>query len=205
MKRREFLRGAAIVPMSVAAARWSAFAETLARGAKYSVISAVVYDERYLDCRLFAETLARQGARTFGSGGDAVSIWYTVLQPYLGRQGGLVAGLTTDSDRTASRACGAEMCWRLVYQGSHDCRVSDRLVHRLRGKGVEREVYRALLCDETPWPQAVADALARTPSSEAVTRAVRAFSAVTTSHSAGHPGYLASWLLAPSPLTHRPS
>ncbi len=202
MKRREFLRGAAIAPVGVAATHWSAFAQTLAHGMKSSAISAVVYDERYLDCRFFADVLARQGARAFQSGGDAVSVWYGALQPYLARHGGLVAGMTTDSDRTASCACGAETGWRLVYEGSHDCRISDRLVHRLRGKEVEREVYRALLCDETPWPEAVARGLSRPPLPDAVTYTARALSAVTSSQSADHPGYLASWLLAPAHLPH---
>lgn len=194
MNRRDFLKGAAIVPATVAASHWSAMAETL--GAKPSRITAVVYDKRYSDCRMFAETLARQGAISFPTGGDAASLWYGAVRAHVQRYGGSVAGMTTDADLIVSRACGRELNLRAAYEGSHDCRASGRLKHRLRGSGVEREVYAALLRADAPWAESIANALDRPPLTERIVNALAGVPTVTTHHqSAGHPGYLTSWLL----------
>jgi hypothetical protein len=197
MKRREFLKSVAVVPASLAAAHWSA--ETVADAVQTPRISVVLYDQRYTDCRTFADLLAREGAVAFSSGGDAVSVWYGALRRHVAHYGGCVAGMTADSDLAASRACGREVGLKLLYEGSHDCRTSHRLIHRLRGNGIEREVYAALLHDEAPWPFAIADALSRPPLPTRVMNAIAGAPVITTPDSAGHPGYLTSWLLAPSP------
>lgn len=196
MNRRDFLKGAAIVPATVAASHWSTMAEAL--GAKPSRATAVVYDERYSDCRMFAETLARQGAVSFPTGGDAASVWYGALCAHLERFGGSVAGMTTDADLLVSRACGKELDLRMAYEGSHDCRASGRLKHRLRGSGVEREVYAALLRADAPWAESIASALDHPPLADQIVNAIAGAPTVTTPQSAGHPGYLTSWLLTPS-------
>lgn len=202
MKRREFLKGAAIAPAAVAASQWAHARELL--GNPNSRITAVVYDERYADCRIFAERLARQGAALFATGGDAVRVWYGPLRAHLAQGGGSVAGMTTDSDWGASRACGRELGLRTAYEGSHDCRVSHRMIHRLRGSGEEREVYAALLRDERPWSEAVAEALSHPRLTERMLSAVAGGGDVTTAKSAGHPGYLTSWLLALGALNPAP-
>lgn len=196
MKRRDFLKSVAVVPAGVAAARWFALSRTLTDGSYSPTISAVVYDERYADCRLFADLLERQGATAFPTGADAVSIWYSALRNHIELYGGSVAGITTDSDLNASRDCGRELGLKFVYEGSHDCRASGRLIHRLRGKGVEKEVYAELLRDEKPWPKAIADALSRKPLSVQLINALVGTPLIATHQSAGHPGYLTSWLLA---------
>ncbi|HXX17860.1 MAG TPA: twin-arginine translocation signal domain-containing protein [Candidatus Acidoferrum sp.] len=196
MKRRDFLKGAAIVPAAVAAARWPAMAEMI--GARRSRIAAVVYDERYADCRMFAETLARQGAIALPTSGDAAHLWYGALREQLALRDGNVAGMTTDADLLVSRGCGREMNMRMVYEGSHDCRTSDHLKHRLRGSGIEREVYAALLRADAPWAEAIATALQRPPAAEQIVQALAGLPIVTTPQSADHPGYLSSWLQAPA-------
>src|SRR6516162_1451817 len=169
MRRRDFLKGIAVVPASAAAVQWSTVAKRACSWARDLRISAVVYDERYADCRLFADVLAQQG--------------------------GSVGGMTTDSDLTVSRVCGKEEGLKLIYEGSHDCRTSNRLVHRLVGNGVEREVYAALLGDKTPWPHAIADALSRPLLAARFMNAVAGRPVITRPHSIAHPVYLASWLL----------
>jgi hypothetical protein len=196
VKRRDFLKGMAVVPASVAAAHWPALVGTPTNDAHPSTISAVVYDQRYADCRIFAELLERQGATPFPTGGDAVSVWYGALRKHIALFGGSVAGITTDSDLSASRECAREAGLKLVYEGSHDCRTSGRLIHRLRGKGAEKEVYAELLRDEKPWPKAIANALNRKPLALQVIDALARTPLVATHHSSGHPGYLTSWLLA---------
>lgn len=195
MRRRDFLKGVAVVPASVAAAQWSALGGTLKNAVHVSAISAVVYDARYADCRIFAELLERQGATAFPTDGDAVSVWYGALRQHIASYGGSVAGITTDSDLTASRECARELRLKLVYEGWHDCRASGRLVHRLRGKGAEKEVYAVLLRDERPWAEAIADTLSRKPLAVRVINALAGTPLVATHQSTGHPGYLTSWLL----------
>jgi hypothetical protein len=190
MRRRDFLKGVAVVPASVAAARWPRVS-----GTQTLRISAVVYDERYADCRMFADLLERQGATPFPTSGDAVSVWYGALRNHMVLYGGSLAGITTDSDLTASRECARELGLRLVYEGSHDCRALGRLIHRLRGKGVEEEVYAELLRDDKPWPKAIADTLGRKELAVQVIQALAGTPLVATHQSAGHPGYLTSWLL----------
>lgn len=194
MNRRDFLKGAAIAPAVVVASQWSAVTETL--GAKPSRITAVVYDERYADCRLFAETFERQSAILFPASGDAASLWYGSLREHLERYSGSVAGMTTDSDRVVSGACGRELNLRLVYEGSHDGRAPGRLKHRLRGSGDEKEVYAALLRADTPWAESIASAFGRPTLAERIVSAVAKAPTITTPQSAGHPGYLTSWLLS---------
>lgn len=195
MRRRDFLKGVAITPAAMAASQWSAVAGSL--GAKPSRVTAVVYDERYGDCRLFAETLARQGASLFPTGGDAARVWYGALRAHLEKYDGCVAGMTTDSDRVISDACGKELNLRLVYEGSHDGRAAGRLKHRLRGSGGEKEVYAALLRADAPWAESIATALCRPTLAERIVSALAKTPAVTTPQSAACPGYLASWLLVP--------
>jgi len=196
VNRRQFIKGAAIAPAAVAASQWSAAAEAL--GAKPSRITAVVYDERYADCRIFAETLARQGAVAFSTGEDAASLWYGPLRAHLGRYDGGVAGMTTDCDLAVSRGCGRELSMQIAYEGSHDGRSAGCLKHRLRGTGEEREVYTALLRAEGSWAQSIADALARPPLVERIVHAVAGVPTITTPQSAEYPGYLTSWLLSGS-------
>jgi len=196
VKRREFLQSAAaIVPACIAGSHWSVFAESTVDAAKLSRISAVVYDERYADCRTFADTLARRGAVALPSGGDAVRVWYGALRKRLTHDPGFVAGFTTDSDLTVSRECGRELGLRLVYEGSHDSRASNRLTHRLRGTGAEKEVYAALLRDDIAWPEAIANALGHQPLAARLANVIAGAPVIATSNFATHPAYLTSWLL----------
>jgi hypothetical protein len=199
MKRREFLKKAAAVPAVVAASKWYTAAETLSR--KPWEITAVVYDERYADCRDFAKALERQGAMPFATLGDAASLWYGALRASLARSGGSVAGMATDSDWVVSRSCGREQGLEVAYEGSHDWRLSDRLIHRLGGDGLEWQVYFALLDAKIPWARSIASGLVRCSHRDAVRIgsgvAIGKANGVVTRASTGHPGYLSSWLLVP--------
>jgi hypothetical protein len=200
MKRRDFLK-AAVTPAVVAATEWCAAAEALRAGP--FEITAVLYDDRYADCRAFAKALERHGATSFATvGGDAASVWYGGLRASLMRSGGRVAGMTTDSDWMVSRACGRERGLGMAYEGSHDCRKSDRLIHRLYGNGTEWEVYMSLLHAGIPWAESVANGLVRSSGPGGARRegavAIAKADAVLTRVSTGHPGYLTSWLLDPS-------
>lgn len=195
MRRREFLQGAAIAPAAVAVSKWSVAAKAL--GSRGSRISAAVYDERYADCRIFTESLARQGAVQFRVGGDAGRLWYGALRDHLSRVGGSVVGMTTDSDLGISRVCGRELGLRIAYEGSHDGRTSNCLKHGLRGGDEANAVYAALLRADELWAESIAIALARPPLGNRIIHAIAGPPTLTTSPSACHPGYLTSWLLSP--------
>jgi hypothetical protein len=197
MKRREFLRGVVTLPAVVAGSDWFAPERTPRRGTL--AITAVVYDERYGDCRSFAQALERQGAVSFPTAGDAASLWYGALGGSLARCGGCVAGMTPDSDWAIFRACGRERGLAAAYEGSHDGRASAHLIHRLLGCGARRGVCAALRYRDGPWAESVASGLVqfsrgggiRIGSDDALTRT----EVVVTPRSSAHPGYLTSWLL----------
>ena len=213
MNRRDFLKGAgaaAIVPAAIPGAIWGPSLSLLREpeGAAKSVapesvaprqvtpISAVVYDERYADCRLFAAALVSQGAVAFPANADSAQLWYGSLRAHLARRPGRVAGLTTYADFTVSQACGRELNLATLYEGAHDARRSrSNLTHRLRVSGDAPDIAAAIARPDASWAESLANALCRFPSAR--DSAVRHASTVPTPRAGGHPGYLASWLLAP--------
>jgi len=201
MNRRDFLKGAgaAIVPAALPAALWTTAAPMATAAGVSQVaqtaapITAVVFDERYADCRLFADALEKRGAKAFAANQDAVQLWYGALRVYLAEHPGRVAGLTTYADFSVSQACGRELQLTQVYEGTHDGRRSrTELTHRLSTLVRDDGIVDALGGDS--WATRLADALYRLPAPP-VSAAARLATA-TTPRSVGHPGYLNSWLLS---------
>jgi hypothetical protein len=207
MNRRDFLKGAgaaAIVPAALPAAIWGSSRDSAASTATYGPssspvippITAVIYDERYADCKLFAEALVRQGAVAFPANSDSAQLWYGSLRAHLEQHAGRVAGLTTYADFSVSQSCGRELNLATLYEGAHDARRSRTdLTHRLRVTGDESEIAAALTNSVLPWAESLANALSRLPAARDAS--LRNISTATTRRSAGHPGYLTSWLLGP--------
>ena len=203
MNRRDFLKnaGAAIVPAALPGAIWIATSPAAGEDrphmvvANMSPITAVIYDERYADCRAFADSLASLGAKSFATSQDAVQLWYGPLRAHLEKNPGRVAGLATYADFSSSWACGRELSYVIRFEGEHDGRRSRvRLAHRLRTRGDDSDIA-ASFANES-WPRQLAEALARLgESAETKTVAPRS-STATTPRTSGHPGYLSSWLLA---------
>jgi len=192
MNRRDFLKGAAMAPAAVLGARLSAVASAF--GPARMRVQAVVFDERYSGCRIFADALAREGAVVFAAGGDSASVWYGPLRARLARYGGAVAGLTTESDFVVSRGCGRELGLESMYEGTHDARELTRVVHRLTSRGGDaRDVALALSGSHAYWAESLASALGQIACRKTVGN--RTIAAVTKPRSDDHPGYLASWLL----------
>lgn len=197
MNRRDFLKGAgvAIVPAALPGAFWTSAAPMGIPRAVQAVlpVTAVVFDERYPDCRDFAETLEKRGAKAFPTNQDAVQLWYGALRAYLAEHPGRVAGLTTYADFSVSQACGRELNLAQIYEGEHDGRRSrTELAHRLSTVVHDEGIVAAF--GGGSWATRLGGALHGLPttSSSAVPRLATA----TTPRSAGHPGYLNSWLLS---------
>jgi hypothetical protein len=205
MNRRDFLKeaGAAIVPAALPGAIWSSSSMTPGVERMQEVsrevapITAVVFDDRYPDCSAFARALASRGAAAFATNADAVQLWYGPLRAHLTQNPGRVAGLTTYADFSVSQACGRELSFAQLYEGEHDGRRSrTSLAHRLRTGANDREIAAAF--SSASWATQLADALSRI-AKEATARPWTSRSATaTTLRSAGHPGYLSSWLLIPA-------
>jgi TAT (twin-arginine translocation) pathway-exported protein len=209
MNRRDFLKGAgaaAIVPAAIPGVIWnprSYSANSIAAPAvspTFPQISAVVYDERYADCRLFADALVRHGAIAFPAHSDSAQLWYGQLRDHLARHPGRVAGFTTYADFSVSQSCGRELSLITLYEAAHDSRASRTvLTHRLRTTGDETEIAASFTSSALPWAESLANALCRVPSTR--DSVIRNSSTVTTPRSRSYPGYLNSWLLAPRQLS----
>ena len=221
MNRRVFVKraGAAILPVAILGPRLlsvsAAVGAIAADHPMISPITSVIYDERYSDCRVFAEALVRGGAVPFALNGnsaksingDSASLWYGALWTHPACHGGRVAGFTTYSDFGVSQSCGRELDLKMIYEGRHDCRASATVRHRLRSIPDAHEKTGACFEENASWPRALAHTLCRiSPADSHSIGASNAFSNRTaawaetiarTSRSSDHPGYLMSWLLAP--------
>ncbi len=197
MNRRDFLKGAgaaAIVPAAIPGAIWGSSPSATTVAPIVPPISAVVFDERYPDCKLFADALVRQGAVAFAANADSAQLWYGSLRAHLAQHPGRVAGLTTYADFSVSQSCGREQNLATLYEGAHDGRRSStNLRHRLRAAGDAREIAAAMPGADAPWAESLANVLSRLPSTR--DSALRIAATATTPRSPGNPGYLASWLL----------
>jgi hypothetical protein len=123
-------------------------------------LHAVVVDQRFAESVEFGHELGRRGADTYGMHGDVTDVWYSRLYPLWKVGGVAVAGLTA----SGVLFCLERLAWdhnlRVVYRGSHQRVAADRIQHAMLG----RTDWSALAQDDasrnTPWPAAVAAAIA---------------------------------------------
>lgn len=194
MNRRRFLREASALTVSAVALRASASTAS-AFVAESPRIHTLLFDGRYSACREFSDRLVLEGAKAFDVRPDAAPVWYGRLRNHLTARGGCLAGLTTYSDCLLAESFGRDFGLAVKYEGTHDSRRSDLLVHRLRTVANADEIGAALSGSDSEWAEALAAALARS----AWVPAARGWrhAAAYTSSCLGHPGFLQSWLLAP--------
>jgi hypothetical protein len=197
VNRRDLLKraGAAIIPAAILGSRLPALGTSREPG--ISRIKAVVYDERYSDCRSFANILVRHGATPFPVKGDCGQLWHGALTEHFARNGGNVAGLTTDSDFVVSRACGRELGFGAAFEGTHDCRGSNCVTHRLQSDAYHHEIVAALTVDDASWAESLARSLLCAPPCDRAA-IFRVPVSLKTPRSSDHPGYLTSWRLEKS-------
>jgi hypothetical protein len=194
LDRRTFLKDAGALTASAALIASGAPGIGAASEPNGQRISAVLFDGRYPSSRAFADTLSRKGARAFNVQPDAATLWYGPLRDHLARCGGCVAGLTTFSDAMLSQSFGRDLGLSLRYEGAHDSRGSDVLMHQLRASAGVDEIAGALRGADSDWAEALAGALARSNSISWAGR--RRLAVALTTRVGDHPGFLQSWLLA---------
>jgi hypothetical protein len=73
LDRRNFLKDAGVFAVSAAILGSSASARAASWEVSSARITAVLYDERYSDCRSFAEAFVRRGATAFNTRDDRIS------------------------------------------------------------------------------------------------------------------------------------
>ncbi len=195
MNRRDLLKraGAAIIPAAILGSRLPALGISRLGTSR---IKAVVYDERYSDCRSFADILVQHGATPFPVNGDCGRLWHGALREHLVGSRGSVAGLTTDSDFVVSRGCGRELGFGATYEGTHDCRGSNCVTHYLQSDAYQQEIA-ALASEDASWAETLAQSLFRLPTHDRGA-IFRDPISLKTPSSSDHPGYLTSWLLEES-------
>lgn len=210
MNRRRFLRhtGAAMAAGVVAPVAFRFYSAPMewAQTAGAPGITAVLFEERYRDCRIFADALAALGAQPFAINGNSAAPWYGPLRVHLASVRGVVAGLTAESDRGVSLACGRELHLTRVYEGAHDARRSSSIVHRIQAAAHPDEIAAALRRAHESWSESLALVLHRTRflgtlsiTSPALTGGSGDRIVHTSSLTSDFPGYLTSWLLATPP------
>jgi hypothetical protein len=235
MNRRTFLRsaGAAIASGTIAPALLpAAMLDARALGpaaapgenlpSRHPLITVVIYDERYRDCRLFADALVARGAVAFATRGDSAALWYGPLRAHFARcetaaahlarnrahQAALIAGFTTEADRHVSLVCGRELALALLYEGAHDSRrpaaghSPDRVTmvsHRLRAVSNEAEIAAALSTSRELASRSSSSPASAPPASLALPAVLVSQSAAVTSASPSWPASLAEALCRIAP------
>ena len=103
------------------------------RPSSLATSTIVLADRRYAESLLFAESLARQGARVVPLASGAGGAWFDAIAPQLPDGLKALAGLTLDSDlfilERLAEGSGARTC----YTGAHDCRSRKSTTHTLSG------------------------------------------------------------------------
>lgn len=229
MKRRDFLKnaGVAIVPAALPAALWGSPPATpesetpRPKGRLFAReqvrLTVVVYDERYADCRAFAEALECHGAKAFATNQDAVALWYGPLRTHLEKNPGRVAGLATYADFSSSIACGRELAYSLHFEGHHDARCSLKvLAHRLITRANQSADTVAIANPDDiaaelakgAWAPQLAESLWHmrepvpsklVPDAPTLLPGTSFEAKTTTARTPGRVTYLSSWLVGPNP------
>jgi hypothetical protein len=93
--------------------------------ARANRIDVVIYDARYPDAERFASALARDGARTFATAGEIVTLWREELATRPDIERLWIAGLTLHSDFEIARGLAAAHGLRVFHRRSCAPRPAD--------------------------------------------------------------------------------
>jgi len=191
LKRREFLKTSALVATAASTGALTATAqgEPIARA---NPIHFVLVDEEIEDSVAFAQALIANGAHAFSVHEDIGRLWFGELGAVF-RPGHAIAGLTSHSELLVSAEFARQHGARVRFEGSHDCRGSDVLVHSLRLGEDDRPLSALLASVDTAWPRVLASRMSNLSRCDALREdSCR----TTTRRTATHPGSLFSWVIA---------
>lgn len=153
----------------------------------------LVYDERYAECRSFADALRADAHRVFAPGADAGEAYFA-LSRLLAERPLTVIGLTPDSTFLILSQATNGVRARLAHYGVHTYDAADRLTHRLSGTATHAAAG-TLPSLGHEWPGALARFLRVAPQRTAASE-----TALTTAlpRAPAHAPYLVSWLYVPA-------
>jgi hypothetical protein len=192
LKRREFLKTSALVATAASTGILNAQAQPTSEPAKIHHVHFVLVDEELEDSVAFGRELTARGAHAFSVQDDIGRLWFGELGAAF-KPGHAIAGLTSHSELLVSAEFARQHGARIRFEGSHDCRGGDTLVHSLRLGSDDEPMHALLASADAAWPRALA---ARMPtlSKSAVLR--NESCTTTTLRTATHPGSLFSWIIA---------
>jgi hypothetical protein len=163
-------------------------------------VDAVVVDQRFEQSVEFGRALAQTGAQIYTMRGDVTDVWYSRLHPQWKVRGGVVAGLTGGGVLFCLERLGWDHGLRVVQRGLHQPFGADGIQHALLGKADWSALERDSANSVTPWPAALAAAIAGMHSPCPAVPSSRELRATCTT-APGRPGraidtLLFSWVIA---------
>jgi hypothetical protein len=191
LKRREFLKTSALVATAASTGVLTVNANAR-QPERANPIHFVLVDEALEDSVAFAQELIARGAHPFSVQEDIGRLWFGELGAAF-KPGHAIAGLTSHSELLVSTEFARQRGARVRFEGSHDCRGSDVLVHSLRLGEEDRPLSTLLASADTAWPRVLASHMSGLSRCDAL----RDDSCrTTTRRTATHPGSLFSWVIA---------
>jgi hypothetical protein len=192
LKRREFLKTSALVATAASTGILHAQAEPTRAPGPIQRIHFVLVDEELEDSIAFAQELTARGAHAFSVQEDIGRLWFGKLGAAF-KSGHVIAGLTSHSELLVSAEFARQRGARIRFEGAHDCRGSDTLVHSLRLGAQNESLSSVLVSADAAWPRALA---ARLPTLSRCEALRDESCSTTTRRTATHPGSLFSWVIA---------
>lgn len=192
LKRRDFLKTSALVATAASTRILTAQAQPSSAPARIRQIHFVLVDEALEDSIAFAQELTARGAHAFSVQEDIGRLWFGELGAAF-RSGHAIAGLTSHSELLVCAEFARPLGARIRFEGAHDCRGSDTLVHSLRLGPQDESLSSMLISADTAWPRALA---ARMPTLSRCDALRDEKCSTRTRRSATHPGSLFSWVIA---------
>jgi hypothetical protein len=190
MDRREVLKLGGAASIALLAPAGTAPVAAVPRGTASSTI--VLADRRYVESRIFAASLGRQGAKVIELASDRARTWSDAVEPLL--QAGLrsLAGLTLESDLFVLERLAAQSGARKCYVGLHDWRCGQGSAHRLSATIDLDPIATALVHGKERWPESLGEALGQT---KMESRTERRLALNCPMPAARGPRFFVSWLI----------
>jgi hypothetical protein len=163
--RRRFMNGSVAVAAAGALGGLEAVLRSRPQGRAATLgstlkLDAVVVDQRFPESVEFGRTLALNGTQLYSMHGDVTEVWYSRLHPLWKARGGVVAGLTGGGVLFCLERLGWDHGLRVVQRGLHQPLGAEGTRHALLGKADWSALTRDSANPITPWPAAVAAAIA---------------------------------------------
>jgi hypothetical protein len=195
--RREFLQlGVAALALPITARAGMVPANSgMATEAAPVPLYKVVFDERHVSCRAFAEEARRLGASVHGITGDITALWFHDLDARWKKEPVAIAGLTEPGPLFCLERLAWDHRMRVVYRADHTDREDGYMEHELSGSEQMLREAVDLSSSGPEWSSRVATLLTRCPATRA--EASKLTVITPAARREGDPKKLVSWVISP--------